>query len=59
MTQAGSYLRGTHYVLPVHTCLLHHPRLDEAVRAVRKAARLCEYRPYDEDRKTGLYAMSW
>ena len=51
---SGIYARGTHYVLPVHTCLLHHPRLDEAVRAVRKAARLCKYRPYDEDRKTGL-----
>ena len=41
-------------MIPVKTCLLHHPALDEAVRAVRKAARLCKYKPYDEDRKTGL-----
>lgn len=51
---SGIYARGSHYVIPVRTCLLHHPRLDEAVQAVRKAARLCKYRPYDEDRKTGL-----
>ena len=51
---SGIYARGSHYVIPVKTCLLHHPALDEAVRAVRKAARLCKYKPYDEDRKTGL-----
>ena len=54
---SGIYARGSHYVIPVKTCLLHHPALDEAVRAVRKAARLCKYKPYDEDRKTGLIAM--
>ena len=48
---SGIYARGSHYVIPVKTCLLHHPALDEAVRAVRKAARLCKYKPYDEDRK--------
>lgn len=51
---SGIYARGSHYVIPVRTCLLHHPRLDEAIRAVRKAARFCKYRPYDEDKKTGL-----
>lgn len=51
---SGIYARGSHYVIPVKTCLLHHPALDEAVRAVRKAARICKYKPYDEDRKTGL-----
>lgn len=51
---SGIYARGSHYVIPVRTCLLHHPRLDEAVQAVRKAARLCKYEPYDEDRGAGL-----
>lgn len=51
---SGIYAKGSHYVLPVETCLLHHPELDAAVKAVRKAARLCKYKPYDEDRKTGL-----
>lgn len=51
---SGIYAKGTHYVLPVDTCLLHAPALDDAVKAVRKAARICKYKPYDEDRKTGL-----
>lgn len=51
---SGIYASGSHYVLPVDTCLLHHPALDEAIKAVRKAARECRYRAYDEDKKTGL-----
>lgn len=51
---SGIYAAGSHYVLPVDTCLLHHPALDEAISAVRKAARECRYRAYDEDKKTGL-----
>ena len=51
---SGIYAAGSHYVIPVDTCLLHHPMLDDAVRAVRKAARFCKYQPYNEDRKTGL-----
>lgn len=51
---SGIYARGTHFVLPVESCLLHHPRLDQAVDAVRKAAAECKYRPYDEDRRIGL-----
>lgn len=51
---SGIYARGTHFVLPVESCLLHHPRLDQAVDAVRRAAAACKYRPYDEDRRTGL-----
>lgn len=53
-TISGIYVQGTHYVLPVDTCLLHHPELDEAIKAVRKAVRFCKYRPYDEDKRTGL-----
>lgn len=51
---SGIYAQGSHYVIPVDSCLLHHRKLDEAVRAVRRAVRLCKYPPYDEDRKTGL-----
>ena len=51
---SGIYARGTHYVLPVERCLLHHARLDEAIDAVRRAAVSCKYKPYDEDRRTGL-----
>lgn len=51
---SGIYAAGTHRVVPVDSCLLHHPALDEAVEAVRRAARLCRYEPYQEDRGTGL-----
>lgn len=51
---SGIYAAGSHYVLPVDTCLLHHPALDEAIQAVRSAARECRYRAYDEDKKMGL-----
>ena len=51
---SGIYIQGTHKVLPVKSCLLHQPALDEAVEAVRQAARVCKYKPYDEDRHTGL-----
>ena len=51
---SGIYAAGTHRVVPVASCLLHHPALDEAVEAVRQAARLCRYEPYQEDRGTGL-----
>lgn len=52
--QSGIYAQGTHRVIPVEQCFLHHPALDKAVEAVRKAAADCKYQPYDEDRRTGL-----
>ena len=51
---SGIYKEGTHMVIPVEACLLHHERLDEAIDAVRRAAIFCRYKPYDEDRHTGL-----
>ena len=33
---SGIYAAGTHRVVPVASCLLHHPALDEAVEAVRQ-----------------------
>lgn len=51
---SGIYVQGTHKVLPVQSCYLHNEALDEAVEAVRKAAKFCKYQAYDEDRHTGL-----
>lgn len=51
---SGIYVQGTHKVLPVQKCHLHKEALDEAVEAVRKAAKFCKYQAYDEDRQTGL-----
>ena len=51
---SGIYVQGTHKVVPVQSCYLHKEALDEAVEAVRKAARFCKYQAFDEDRCTGL-----
>ena len=51
---SGIYKQGSHQVIPVEKCLLHHPDLDTAIDAVRQAARACHYEPFDEDRRTGL-----
>lgn len=51
---SGIYRQGTHQVIPVKNCLLHHPALDQAIEAVRQAARACHYEPFHEDRRTGL-----
>ena len=52
--QSGFYAAGTHKITPVSRCLLHHPRLDEAVQAARAAAESCRWQPYNEDAGTGL-----
>lgn len=51
---SGIYAQHTHRVVPVSTCLLHHPVLDRAIDAVRQAASSCRYEPFDEDARTGL-----
>lgn len=52
--KSGIYAQGSHWVIPVESCLLHQPVLDEAVGALRKAVGEFKYPVYDEDRKTGL-----
>ena len=52
--KSGIYAQGSHWVIPVETCLLHQPALDEAIEAVRKAVREFKYPVYEEDKKTGL-----
>lgn len=51
---SGIYAQGTHRVVPVEQCLLHREVLDQAVAAVRQAAREFRYQPFDENRRTGL-----
>ena len=51
---SGIYAQGTHRVVPVEQCLLHREELDQAVAAVRQAAREFRYQPFDENRRTGL-----
>lgn len=52
--KSGIYVQGTHKVLSVKKCFLHKEELDEAIEAVRQAARFCKYQPYNEDKDTGL-----
>lgn len=51
---SGIYAAGTHKVLPVESCLLQDEVLDKTMQAVRAAANVCRYQPYDEDKGTGL-----
>lgn len=51
---SGIYAAGTHKVLPVESCLLQDEVLDTVMQAVRAAASVCRYQPYNEDKGTGL-----
>ena len=51
---SGIYAAGTHKVLPVESCLLQDEVLDTVMQAVRAAASICRYQPYNEDKGTGL-----
>src|SRR5699024_12334116 len=52
--KSGIYAQGSHWVIPVETCLLHQPALDEAIEAVRTAVREFNYPVDAEDKKAGL-----
>lgn len=56
---SGIYAAGTHRVVPVASCLLHHPALDEAVEAVRQAAGSAGTSPTRRTGARGLSAMCW
>ena len=51
---SGIYAANSHKVLPVESCLLQDEVLDKTMQAVRAAANVCRYQPYDEDKGTGL-----
>ena len=55
---SGIYAAGTHRVVPVASCLLHHPALDEAVEAVRQAGS-AGTSPTRRTGARGLSAMCW
>ena len=51
---SGIYAAGSHKVLPVESCLLQDEVLDTVMQAVRAAAAVCRYQPYNEEKGTGL-----
>ena len=51
---SGIYREGTHRVVPVGSCLLHEPGMDEVLAAVRETARELRLHAFDEDKNTGV-----
>ena len=51
---SGIYAANSHKVLPVESCLLQDEVLDKTMLAVRAAAGICHYQPFNEDKDTGL-----
>ena len=51
---SGIYAANSHKVLPVESCLLQDEVLDKTMLAVRAAAGICHYQPFNEDKGTGL-----
>lgn len=50
----GLYQRGTHQVVPVPHCRMHHPAVNKAVELLRRWIQTEHLAPYDEQRGTGL-----
>lgn len=51
---SGIYRRGTHWVVPVRSCMLEAEEADEIFHSVRKLMKKFGILPYDEDLGTGL-----
>lgn len=50
----GTYMAGSHRVLPAVNCLLQAEVLNKTITAANAAANACHYTAFDEDRGTGL-----
>ena len=50
----GTYVVGSHRVLPAVDCLLQDETLNKTIAAVRTAAAHCHWEAFDEDQGTGL-----
>lgn len=51
---SGVYQSGTHWVVPVDSCLTEDEKADEIIVSVRKLLKAFKLRPYDEDTGRGL-----
>jgi len=50
----GIFQEGTHRIADIPSCVVHHPRINEAAAAVRRAIRRCGIAPYAEGPHRGL-----
>lgn len=49
----GLFARGTHDLVEIPDCVVHHPRINAAVAAITEAASRCGVKAYDEIDGTG------
>ena len=49
----GLYARGTHSVLPIPNCSVHHPAINKAVNRLAEATAQVRTSPYEEDNQEG------
>jgi len=50
----GTYKAGTHFLVPVESCMLEDEKADAIVATLRRLFKSFKYRPYNEDKETGL-----
>ena len=50
----GTYSAGTHFLVPVETCMLEDEKADTIVATLRGLFKSFKYKPYNEDKGTGL-----
>jgi len=50
----GTYRAGTHFLVPVESCMLEDEKADIIVATLRGLFRSFKYKPYNEDKGTGL-----
>ena len=53
-SQIGLFKRGTHDVVDIPTCPLHHPAIYHAIPLLKKALKECSIPSYNEQTKEGL-----
>ena len=51
---SGVYKEGTHFVLPVDTCLIEDQKADDIIRTIRELVPLFKMKVYDEDTGYGF-----
>ncbi|SEV84654.1 23S rRNA (uracil(1939)-C(5))-methyltransferase RlmD [[Clostridium] fimetarium] len=51
---SGTYKAGTHFLVPVESCMLEDEKADAIVATLRRLFKSFKYKPYNEDKSTGL-----
>lgn len=52
---SGIYEKGTHYIVPVDSCMIENEKADEIIVSIRKLLPSFKIRPYNEDSGYGLF----